>query len=280
MSAHVDGTATPRVVVFLHGLMETDHGWRLGGRRSYGDVLRDEDGWTPVYVRYNTGLHISENGSQLDRMLDELAESWPVPIERMALVGHSMGGLVARSACCHASERDAAWVRHVRHTVSLGSPHLGAPLADIVHYADWALHKLPETRMFGAFLRRRSGGIRDLRRGSLVDEDWRDRDPHALRAQACREVPLLEGATHHFVSATVTRSAEHPVGRLIGDWLVLSSSASGVSKARTIGFDEDAGHAIGGATHFALLNHPEVGERLREWLRGRDRRELELAGDV
>jgi hypothetical protein len=135
-----------------------------------------------------------------------------------------------------------------------------------VHVLSAGLARLPETRPFANFLRRRSSGIRDLRRGSLVDEDWRDRDPEALRATVCQEVPLLEGATHCFVSATITRSPEHPVGRLIGDLLVLVASASGESRTRRLGFKAEHGTHVGGATHFALLNHPAVYEKLREWL--------------
>ena len=126
--------------------------------------------------------------------------------------------------------------------------------------------RLPETRPVASFLRRRSAGIRDLRQGSLVDEDWRDRDPDALRAAACQEVPLLDGATHCFVSATVTHSAAHPVGRLVGDILVLVPSASGRSRTRRIPFRAEDGLHVGGAHHFALLAHPEVYAKLREWL--------------
>jgi hypothetical protein len=135
-----------------------------------------------------------------------------------------------------------------------------------VHRASAGLAALPETRPFGNFLRRRSGGIRDLRLGSLVDADWRDRDPDALKAAACEEVPLLEGATHCFVTATVTRDARHPVGRLVGDCLVLVSSGSGRSKARRIPFRDEDGFHVGGTHHLALLNHPAVYERLRGWL--------------
>jgi hypothetical protein len=157
-------------------------------------------------------------------------------------------------------------VRTVRHVVSLGTPHMGAPLEEAVHVAAAGLTALPETRPFGSFLRRRSAGIRDLRRGSLVDEDWQDRDPDALRAAACKEIPLLDGATHGFVAATVTRSDRHPVGRLIGDWLVLQPSASGRSRRRRIAFRDEDGLHVGGAHHLALLNHPAVYERLRDWL--------------
>jgi pimeloyl-ACP methyl ester carboxylesterase len=261
--------ATGRLVMFLHGLMETEFSWRLAAGRhggTYGSRLARDLGFTPVYVRYNSGRHISQNGRSLAGLMEELADAWPVDVEQIALVGHSMGGLVARSACHQAAEEGAAWPARVGHVVSLGSPHMGAPLAQAVHVASAVLHAVPETRPASEFLRRRSAGIRDLRHGSLVDEDWRGRDPDALRAVACREVPLLEGATHCFVAATITRSPRHPLGRLVGDCLVLVPSASGRSRARRIPFRSEHGMELGGASHFALLNHPQVYERLRSWL--------------
>jgi pimeloyl-ACP methyl ester carboxylesterase len=260
------GSARPRLVVFVHGLMGTELTWRWGPEVPYGERLAHDLDCTPLYVRYNTGRHISENGRSLAELLEELVRDWPVPVREIALVGHSMGGLVARSACCRASLDGMEWVRHVRHVVSLGTPHLGAPLEQAAHRAAYALWQLPETRPLGNFLRRRSSGIRDLNQGSLVDEDWRDRDRDALRLAACQEVPLLEGAAHHFVSATVTRSATHPVGRLVGDVLVLVPSASGESRTRRIGFRAEDGHHLGSAHHLALLNHPVVYEKLLGWL--------------
>jgi pimeloyl-ACP methyl ester carboxylesterase len=256
--------ATERIVVFLHGLMETEFSWGTG--ETYGTRLGQELGYTPITVRYNSGLHISQNGRCLSELMDELVGAWPVEVERIALVGHSMGGLVARSACYRGAEEEAGWVKHVRHSVSLGTPHMGAPLEQAVHYLSAGLARLPETRPFANFLRRRSGGIRDLRQGSLVDEDWRDAEPDALKAAACAEIPLLEGATHCFVSATITRSDRHPLGRLIGDTLVLKPSATGRSRSRRIPFEEEYGMHVGGANHFALLNHPAVYEKLRAWL--------------
>jgi pimeloyl-ACP methyl ester carboxylesterase len=258
--------ATPRIVVFLHGLMETEGSWRFGGRATYGARLAEDLGCTPLYVRYNSGRHVSENGRSLAELVRAVVAAWPVAVDEIALVGHSMGGLVARSACFHAAEDGSPWVRRVRHVVSLGTPHMGAPLEQAVHYASAALHAVPETRPLGRYLRRRSAGIRDLRQGSLVDEDWRDRDPDALRAAACREVPLLDGATHCFVTATVTRSPRHPVGRLVGDCLVLVPSASGRSRTRRIPFRDEDGLHVAPTHHFALLNHPAVYAQLRDWL--------------
>ena len=258
--------AGPRLVVFVHGLMTTEFSWALFGPETYGERLARELGCTPVYVRYNTGRHISENGRSLSELMEKLVAAWPVDAKQISLVGHSMGGLVARSACCHAAEEGADWAGLVTHSVSLGTPHMGAPLEQAVHMLSARLARLPETRPFANFLRRRSGGIRDLRQGSLVDDDWRDSDPDALRGAACAEIPLLEGATHCFVSATITRSDRHPVGRLIGDTLVLKPSASGRSRTRRIPFEDEHGMHLGAATHFTLLNHPAVYERLRDWL--------------
>ena len=266
--------ATPRLAVFLHGLTGDEFCWSWGqnpvsnpdARQAYGTRLASDLGYTPVYLRYNSGLHISENGRSVAELLEALVREWPVEVAQIALVGHSMGGLVARSAAHQASEDDRAWVHRVRHVVSLGTPHLGAPLERGAHWAAVTLQKLPETRMLSSFLKKRSAGIRDLRHGSLVDEDWRDRDPEVLRGAACREVPLLGGATHYFVSASVTRDPGHPLGRMLGDILVLVGSASGQSRTRRIPFREEHGHHVGGTHHLALLNHPEVYERLQEWL--------------
>jgi pimeloyl-ACP methyl ester carboxylesterase len=279
MTFRIDGAPVPaelvgarvrrpgaHIVVFLHGLVETEHAWRLGGGPTYAERLESDTGCTALQVRYNSGLHISENAAQFSELMRCLIERWPVPVERVSLVGHSMGGLVARGACFVGSEAGLPWVGLVRQVVCLGSPHLGAPLEQLVHYASAALVRLPETRPLGHLLRRRSAGIRDLRDGSLVDEDWRDLDADALRRRAIREVPLLMSAEHYFVTATVTRSPRHPLGRVIGDGLVLTPSGGGRNRTRRIGFDVDKGMHLASAHHFTLLNHDAVYRALRTWL--------------
>ena len=134
MTLSVEGPETPRLAIFVHGLFETEHAWRYGGGPRYGDRL---PGWTPVYVRYNTGRHISENGRTLAAELEALVAEREV--EEIALIGHSMGGLVARSACHVGGD----WTPLVTHVVSLGSPHTGAPLESAVHYAAAALGVMP-----------------------------------------------------------------------------------------------------------------------------------------
>ena len=166
--------ATPRVAVFVHGLGGDEQWWWLGGRPSYGARLRDDRGYTPVYVRYNTGCHVSDNGRALAELLDELVANWPVDVEELALVGHSMGGLVARSASHMGEVDDHGWVGQLRHVVCLGSPHLGAPLEKAANLAGWTLNRLPEMRPFAKVVNGRSVGIKDLRFGSCAEADWCD----------------------------------------------------------------------------------------------------------
>ncbi|MGZ6671259.1 MAG: esterase/lipase family protein [Solirubrobacteraceae bacterium] len=261
--------AGARVAVFVHGLGETHASWRLRAdaqRPGYGACLRRDLGHTPLELRYNTGLHVSDNGRALAALLQELHEAWPVAIEEVVIVGHSMGGLVARSACHYGSVADHAWTSAVRHVFCLGSPHLGAPLEKGVNALGWALGRVPETRPLANLLGVRSAGIKDLRYGACVDEDWCDCDPDELLTDRCHDVPLLPGARFYFVAATLSGRPGDPLGALLGDLLVRVPSASGAGRRRKVGFAIEDGHHVGGLTHFDLLNHPAVYHQIRAWI--------------
>jgi pimeloyl-ACP methyl ester carboxylesterase len=250
-------TVTPRIAVFVHGLCETDDAWNIR-QPSYGARLRKELGYTPLYVRYNSGLHISDNGRRLAELLEDAVASWPVPVEEIALVGHSMGGLVARSACHYGGD----WAQSVRHVFCLGSPHLGAPLEKGANALGHALARLPETRPVAELVNGRSVGIKDLRFGSCAEEDWCDCDPDEFLRDRCTEVPFLDCATYYFVGATLSRRRDS----IVGDLLVRFPSASGDGKRRRLPFEVDHGMHLPGANHFQLLNHPAVYEQLVSWL--------------
>jgi PGAP1-like protein len=258
--------ATPRLAVFIHGLCETEDAWRLHAAHSvpYGDRLHAELGYTPICVRYNSGRHISHNGRALAALLDVLTEHWPVQVAEVALIGHSMGGLVARGACHYAQA--SSWREQVRHVFMLGTPHKGAPLELGANALCHASARVPELRPFAAPIRVRSVGVKDLAYGYVVDADWEGHDPDA-RTNTGTAVPFLQTATHYFVSASLTRDPEAPAGRLLGDLLVLRPSAwSQGGRGERLQFPVDQYAHFGGATHFDLLNHPAVYAQIHRWL--------------
>jgi pimeloyl-ACP methyl ester carboxylesterase len=258
------------VALFVHGLGCNETFWwrqaerQDGARRaSYGKRLERELGFASLYVRYNTGLAIADNGRRLAHLLEDVVAEWPVAIEELVLVGHSMGGLVLRSAVHHAA--GLRWPRHVRHVFYLGSPHRGAPLEKAANAAAWLLGLSDVTRPLAAALNRRSRGIKDLRFGALRDEDWDGTDLDVLLRDATADLPLLDDAHHHFVAATVTRARRHPIGIVLGDLLVRPASALGRVRHRRLPLVR-ARH-VGAMTHLALLNHPAVYAQLRSVLR-------------
>jgi pimeloyl-ACP methyl ester carboxylesterase len=259
--------ATPRLAVFVHGLCETDDAWTLGGERHvpYGYRLQAELGYTPLYVRYNTGLHISENGRLLAQLLEQVTRAWPTEVHEVALVGHSVGGLVGRSAG-HYSD-GSEWCAKVRHVFTLGSPHLGAPLEQAANAASHVLGRLPETRALLANpLNLRSVGIKDLRYGYLVDECWLDQDCDAFLRNTSREIPFVRTANHYFICATLSREPGTLSARIIGDLLVLQASAWAHQRGQRLRFPVEHYTHFGGLNHFELLNHPAIYRQIRRSL--------------
>jgi pimeloyl-ACP methyl ester carboxylesterase len=255
----------PRLAVFVHGLATTEWSWCLAAEAYHGDpaacfgaLLQRDLGYTPVFARYNTGRHVSENGRLLSLALERVVAAMPEPLEEIVLFGHSMGGLVVRSACHEASVAGRPWVGLVGRVFCLGSPHHGAPLEKVGHVLTAVLGAIdtPGTRIPASILRGRSAGIKDLRHGALVDEDWRGVDVDALRGPEARDIPLLPGVRYHFVSATVTADPEHPVGQIIGDLLVRVPSATGERLDREV-FPIET-RRFGGVLHHELQNHPAV----------------------
>lgn len=266
---------TGRVVVFVHGWSCTEAVWRYAAMEHYGNpsttfggLLRRDLGYTPLYVRYNTGRHVSENGRDLSQLLADLVEAYPVAIERMVLVGHSMGGLVVRSAAHYGDEAQATWVRALRHVFCLGSPHLGALLEQGTHLFTSLLGSVSTvvTQTSAGILNTRSNGIKDLRFGYTRDEEWRDRDPDAFFEDHRGEAHLVEGVGYHFVGATIAKTPEEPWGRLVGDIFVRAPSAAGQAREPTRRVPFRSGRILGGMSHFQLASHPDVYAVLRSAL--------------
>ena len=231
-------------------------------------ALARDLGYTPVYLHYNSGLHISSNGRELAQLLESLVNEWPVPITDLVIIGHSMGGLVARSACHVGRESSHAWPRTLRKLVFLGTPHHGAPLARGGHWIDIILGVSPYTAPFARLGKIRSAGITDLRYGYLLDEDWAGRDRFAPINDRRQAVPLADGVLHYALAATTAASPRGAKGRLPGDGLVPVASALGrhADPRRSLALPEAnvwIAHSMG---HLDMLGSKEVYQQISHWL--------------
>lgn len=285
-------TASPHLVVLLHGLCMNDTQWLRNGH-DHGAFLAQALGATPVYLRYNSGLHTSTNGREFARQLEWLVSQWPVPLTTITLVGHSMGGLVARAAVDEAQRSQHRWRAQLQHLVFLGTPHHGAPLERAGHGVDVLLGATPFTAPFKRLGQLRSAGITDLRHGHVRDEDWQGRDRFgsterraapssdahpwgAWRSQGWgpgfvdhREpLPLPEGVACLAVAATLAPQRGLLAERLTGDGLVPLRSALGQhdDPRHRLVFPREGLRTVYRTGHLELLSSPTVAQQLLQWL--------------
>ena len=265
--------ASARVVVLVHGLATTEWSWCIDAALHHGDPaanfgtrLQADLGYTPIYARYNTGRHVSESGRALATRLQALLADWPVPIEELLLVGHSMGGLVIRSACHIAQEEGMSWVDRVQRIVTLASPLQGAPLERFGNIAAAVLAAvdLPGTLIPASLINGRSAGIKDLRYGYVQDAEWEGSDPDAVAADGRRDIGLPPHIDWCFISATVGAAPDGTVSQLFGDLLVRVDSASGPMTAPS----RATTRHVGGLHHASVQVHPAVYEIIRAWVGG------------
>lgn len=256
--------ATGKVLVLVHGSCMSPLQWARRGH-DHGAALARDLGYTPVAVGYNSGLHVSTNGRTLAGLLEGLVAVWPVPIDEIAILAHSMGGLVARSACHAAEVAGLAWRAKLRRVVFLGTPHHGAPLERGGNWFEVVLGLSRYSAPLARLGRIRSAGVTDMRFGNVLDEHWAGADRFARGADRRTALPLPVGVDCYAIAATTSPG---PGRRLAGDGLVPVASALGRCARPGLSLElPESHHWIAfGAGHLDLLDRPEVYERIRSWL--------------
>ncbi len=273
----VTGVTGDKILLMIHGLCMNDlqwQTWRKGADGAlqpglnHGQALAKAQGFTPVYLRYNSGRHVSENAADLAALLQRLIAAWPVPVRELVVVAHSMGGLLIRSAIHQARLHGQDWDRRLTRIVFLGTPHHGAPLE---RGGNWVHHLLgstpwtaPLTRLAGL----RSSGVTDMRHGNLLEDDWSGSDRFEHHGDTRRHLPLPEGVACLAVAATRAGQRSTAANRLIGDGLVPLRSALGQhdDPARALAFGQQDQFVFYRTGHLQLLSDPAVGRVVSDWL--------------
>ena len=260
-----NAAVTGKVLVLIHGLCMNDLQWT----RQHSDALAAERGYTPIYVRYNTGLHTSLNGALFSQQLEALLQHWPVQVTDLTVLAHSMGGLVTRSALQLAQQGGLIWPKSLKNIVFLGTPHHGAPLERAGNWVDVLLGVTPFSAPFKKLAELRSAGITDLRYGFVVDADWHGHDRFRRQPDRRTPVPLPDTVACYTVAATTAAKRSNAADRLVGDGLVPLHSALGqhTEPERCLHFDKNKQLIAYRMNHLALLNSPEVTQQLLTWLK-------------
>lgn len=241
-------------MLFVHGLCLNEGHWIQDGHNQ-GEALATELGYTTLYLRYNTGLPIANNGQELAGLLENLLRNWPVEVSDLAIVGHSMGGLLSRSACHEGSIAGHDWLQRLRSLVFIGSPHHGAPLERGGSWMDAVMELSPYMAPFTRIGKARSAGINDLQHGSITDrrQDF---------------IPLPGGVDCYAMAATLGKKRSRLAERLLGDGLVPLDSALGKSRnpESTLAIPTNRQWVGFETGHMALLGSPGVYKQMRGWL--------------
>lgn len=254
------------LAVFVHGLMCTESAWTFADGADYGALLQRDCGYAPLYLRYNSGRAIADNGAALDALLERVVASWPVPVEEVLLLGYSMGGLVVRAACHVASARNSRWLASVRRAIYVGTPHRGAPLERLGRLATRTLAAIPDptTRLIGQIANLRSDGLKDLGDADLRHVDRLASAQRLSLTDRRHPVPLLPSIAHHLVASTLL---EGELSLFFGDALVpVASATDGACTTReSLLLPPDHVRIVRGIAHVDLPRSPVVYEAIREW---------------
>lgn len=268
-----------RLLVSAHGLCMHDGHWYAsgtraaepaGGRRGLPERLGEALGYSVIDLHYNSGRHISDNGRDFAEALEHLVDGWPVPVDELVILGHSMGGLVARSAAHHALDVGHRWPEQLKKLVFLGTPHHGAPLERAGHGLDRALGFSRYSAPFSRIGKIRSAGITDLRHGNVIEQDWAGQDRFAAAHDTRSPARLPDHVECHAVAATASNAGATDIESLSSDGLVPVASALGHHPNPDFDLDlaPENTHIVHDTRHLGLLSSREVADKVGEWLGG------------
>jgi triacylglycerol lipase len=252
--------ASTRIALLVHGLMSTESVWEMKDGSDYGTRLASDLGYTPIYVRYNSGRAIADNGASLALALETLVEAYPGRLEEIVPIGHSMGGLVVRSACHAARLEKQRWLSKLRRAIYVGTPHLGAPMERVGRTVARLLGAIndPFTRLVAEIADLRSDGLKDLGDADLRHVDRVRRAGLGLRDPQ-HPVPLLPEIQHYLVAGSL--SDDPWLAALFGDAVVpVRSATAGHPSAALLAGAIPPSHVrlMPGLSHVMLAHDPAV----------------------
>ena len=256
-----------KILLMIHGSCMNDLQWTRKDH-NHGKIIATELNKTPIYLKYNSGLHISSNGKNLNNLLEELVKNWPEPIEELVIIAHSMGGLVSRSALYYGEKNQKKWTKHVKKIVFLGTPHHGSYVERTGNYLDLILESIHYAKPFARLGKIRSAGVTDLRYGNLIDEDWKDDHRFEIKNDKRRNIQLSKQIEFYTIAAVIGNETTSLSTQILGDTLVDVKSALGQHKNpdKNLNFKKENIWISYDSNHLDLISNPKILNKIKVWL--------------
>ena len=256
-----------KIILMVHGSCMNANLWTRKNH-NHGEILAKETSETLIYLNYNSGKHVSTNGKEFNELLEKLTKNWPVPVEEITIINHSMGGLVTRSALYYGEQAQKSWTNLTKKIVFLGTPHHGSHIERKGNYLDLILESVPYAKPFAKLGKIRSAGVTDLRYGNLVDEDWQYKNRFELKKEHKKHIPLTKNTEYYSIAAVTGKEKNYIKNRFFGDSLVSVKSALGKHKNRdkNLHFKKENTFTVYENNHSDLLSNPKITEILKNWL--------------
>lgn len=256
-----------KIILLVHGSCMSDIQWTRK-EHNHGTKLAKDLHMTAIFLNYNSGLHISTNGHELNELLEELVQNWPVPVEELIVIAHSMGGLVSRSALYYGQQQQKSWTKYLKKIVFLGTPHHGAPLEKMGNFLDVILETIPYVKPFARLGKIRSAGVTDLRFGNLLDEDWYNQDRFKMQGDKRQHISLPDQIECYSIAGVAGKATESVTSKVLGDKMVGVKSALGQHKnpAKDLQFKKGNTYIAYETTHLDLLSNPKIYTKIKSWM--------------
>ena len=252
-----------KIILMIHGSCMSSLQWTRNNH-NHGEILANDLNKTLLYLNYNSGRHISTNGKNLNKLLKTLSKNWPVPIKEIAIIAHSMGGLVTRSTLHYAKKQNQNWAKSLKKVVFLGTPHHGSPIEKIGNYLDLVLATVPYANPFAKLGKIRSAGVTDLRYGNIIDKDWKNKNRFELKSDDRQTIQLPKEIEFYAIAGVLSNK----LNNLLGDSLVDLKSALGKHKNpdKDLNFLKENTLILFENNHLDLLSNPQITDKLKVWL--------------
>jgi len=260
-------TINGKILVMVHGSCLNDIQWTRK-EHNHGTALAKELNKTAIFLNYNSGRHISTNGQEFNELLEDLILHWPVPVEELVILAHSMGGLVSRSALYYGQQEQKSWTKQLKKIIFLGTPHHGAPMEKAGNYLDVILESVPYVKPFARLGKIRSAGVTDLRYGNLLDEDWQKTDRFKMQGDQRQNILLPEKVVCYSIAGIAGKATASKATQLLGDKMVGVKSALGQHKdpSKNLNFKKKNTWIAYETNHTELLSNPKIYSKIKSWM--------------